>query len=73
MDKTTKEKEKKLLVEALKELLSNLIALVLNVLVVVFLWNLLVPGLFPGIHPLTFWQGAGIYILCRLLFTRSDI
>lgn len=73
MDKATKEKEKKLLVEALKELLSNLIALVLNVLVVVFLWNLLVPGLFPGIHPLTFWQGVGIYILCRLLFTRSDI
>lgn len=73
MDKATKEKEKKLLVEALKELLSNLIALVLNVLVVVILWNLLVPGLFPGIHPLTFWQGVGIYILCRLLFTRSDI
>jgi hypothetical protein len=73
MDKVTKEKEKKLLVEALKELLSNLITLVLNVLVVVILWNLLVPGLFPDIHPLTFWQGVGIYLLCRLLFTRSDI
>lgn len=73
MDKTTKEKEKKLLVEALKELLSNLITIVLNVLVVVILWNLLVPGLFPGIHQLTFWQGVGIYMLCRLLFTRSDI
>lgn len=73
MDKAAKEKEKKLLVECLKELVANLITIVINVLVAVILWNLLIPDLFPGIHPLTFWQGVGIYILCRLLFTRSDI
>jgi len=68
-----KEKEKKLVADALKELVANLITVVINIIVVIALWNLLVPGLFPGIHPLNFWEGAGIYILCRLLFTRSDI
>jgi hypothetical protein len=35
------------------------------------LWNHLIPELF-GLQVITFWQGAGLVILCRLLFgTRS--
>jgi len=36
-------------------------------LVVMLLWNALVPVLFSG-PVVTFWQAAGLLILCRLLF-----
>jgi hypothetical protein len=36
-------------------------------LVVMLLWNALIPSLFAG--PLIgFWQAAGLLVLCRLLF-----
>ena len=35
--------------------------------VVMSLWNALVPGLFHG-PVLQFWQAAGLLILCRILF-----
>ncbi len=34
---------------------------------VMHLWNWLLPSLF-GWHPITFWQGLGLLILCRILF-----
>ena len=37
--------------------------------VVMSLWNWLLPPLF-GWHVLTFWQGLGILVLCRILFGR---
>ncbi len=36
-------------------------------LVVMLLWNALIPVLFAG-PAVTFWQAAGLLILCRLLF-----
>ena len=36
-------------------------------LVVMLLWNSLIPSLFAG-PLLSFWQAAGLLILCRLLF-----
>jgi len=36
-------------------------------LVVMLLWNALIPSLFAG-PVLTFWQAAGLLVLCRLLF-----
>ena len=36
-------------------------------LVVMLLWNALIPSLFAG-PVVTFWQAAGLLILCRLLF-----
>ncbi|HEY3707034.1 MAG TPA: hypothetical protein VGL22_18385 [Terracidiphilus sp.] len=35
--------------------------------VVMRLWNWLLPGLF-GWHTVTFWQGLGLLVLCRILF-----
>lgn len=35
--------------------------------VVMHLWNWLVPALF-GLHGITFWQGVGLLVLCRILF-----
>lgn len=35
--------------------------------VVMHLWNWLLPPLF-GWHPITFWQGLGLLVLCRILF-----
>lgn len=35
--------------------------------VVLHLWNWLLPGLF-GWRQITFWQGLGILVLCRILF-----
>jgi predicted Fe-S protein YdhL (DUF1289 family) len=35
--------------------------------VVRLLWNWLLPGLF-GWRAITFWQGLGLLILCRILF-----
>jgi hypothetical protein len=34
---------------------------------VMHLWNWLLPGLF-GWHQITFWQGLGLLVLCRILF-----
>jgi hypothetical protein len=35
--------------------------------VVMHLWNWLLPMLF-GWHQITFWQGLGLLVLCRILF-----
>jgi len=35
--------------------------------IVMHLWNWLMPVLF-GLHAITFWQGIGLLILCRILF-----
>jgi hypothetical protein len=37
--------------------------------VIKYLWNWLLPGLF-GWHAITFWQGLGLLVLCRILFGR---
>lgn len=35
--------------------------------IVMHLWNWLLPTLF-GWHTITFWQGLGLLVLCRILF-----
>ena len=35
--------------------------------VVMRLWNWLLPSIF-GWRPITFWQGLGLLVLCRILF-----
>lgn len=34
---------------------------------VMLLWNELMPALF-SVPPITFWQAAGLFILCKILF-----
>lgn len=36
--------------------------------IVMELWNVLLPGLFAGVRPISFWQAMGLLILCKLLF-----
>lgn len=36
-------------------------------LVIMLLWNNILPGLF-GFSMLTYWQAMGLFILCKLLF-----
>ena len=33
-----------------------------------YLWNWLVPTLFSGAHPITYWQAVGLLLLARILF-----
>jgi hypothetical protein len=35
---------------------------------VMFLWNLVVPGLFIGSHSIDYWHALGLLVLCRILF-----
>ena len=37
--------------------------------IVMALWNWLAPSVFGG-HAITFWQGVGLLVLCRILFGR---
>jgi hypothetical protein len=36
--------------------------------VVMVLWNCLIPHIFPGATAVTYWQGLGLLLLCRILF-----
>jgi hypothetical protein len=36
-------------------------------LIIMWLWNWLMPGLF-GLKAITYWQGIGIFILAKILF-----
>jgi hypothetical protein len=51
-------------------LLVALAATVLS-LVVMSLWNWLVPGLF-GLHQIGFWQALGLLLLSKILFGGSE-
>jgi hypothetical protein len=48
---------------------SFLIGLLL-VFPIMWLWNWLVPELFNG-PTITFWQSAGLFVLCNILFKSS--
>lgn len=52
---------------AAKILALVLLATTVMGLVVMFLWNALMPQLF-GLHTLTFWQALGLLVLAKLLF-----
>jgi hypothetical protein len=37
-------------------------------LIVMALWNWLLPEIFPGAHAVNYWQALGLLLLCRILF-----
>ena len=51
----------------LKILAIGIVAMGVFGLLVMSLWNWLMPGLF-GLPPITFWQAWGVLILSRILF-----
>src|SRR5262245_44167980 len=57
------------LVRALRFLLFAVIAVTVLSVVVMGLWNWLMPTLF-GMRAITFWQAVGVLVLSRILFGR---
>jgi succinate dehydrogenase hydrophobic anchor subunit len=51
----------------LKFLVLALLAVTVFSLVVMALWNWLMPAVF-GLHAVTFWQAVGLLALCKILF-----
>jgi len=47
--------------------LAGLLALPMGLLVML-LWNAIIPILFVGAPLLTFWKAVGLYLLCSILF-----
>lgn len=39
--------------------------------IVALLWNATLVSVFPAIPAIGYWQGAGLYLLCRTLFSSS--
>jgi hypothetical protein len=36
--------------------------------IVMLLWNCLIPNIFPGANAVNYWQALGLLLLCRILF-----
>ena len=58
---------KKLILMAPLAVLGMLVFITLGGVIVMQLWNWLLPPLF-GWHQITFWQALGLLALCRILF-----
>lgn len=52
---------------ALIAILVVIIGLAIWALLVMILWNLVIPAIFPGVHCITFWEALGLGILLSLL------
>ena len=59
-------KKQKLLKEVAAHVAGGLILLAVLPLLVMWLWNALIPGIF-AVSPIGFWQAAGLYLLARVL------
>jgi hypothetical protein len=55
------------LARGLKFLLFAAVAVAVLSFFVMWLWNWLTPALFSW-HVITYWQAAGILVLCKILF-----
>jgi hypothetical protein len=49
-------------------LVFMLIMLLVIGVIVMLLWNWLLPGIFAGVAHISYWQALGIFLLSRLLF-----
>jgi hypothetical protein len=36
--------------------------------IVMYLWNMILPGAITGVNPINFWQAAGLLLLSKILF-----
>src|SRR5579862_1181896 len=55
------------ILRVLKFVVIAVLAFTVFSFVIMRLWNWLMPGVF-GLHPITFWQAAGILALSKILF-----
>ncbi|HZG22294.1 MAG TPA: hypothetical protein VE092_19945 [Herbaspirillum sp.] len=52
----------------LGKMILCLLVLPLLGVVVMLLWNWVMPPTFPGVNPIGFWRAVGLLALCRILF-----
>lgn len=59
----------------IKAALTLLLAAILEVVIcgffVTLFWNLTIPTIFTELNSLNYFQGLGLYMLCRFLFYTS--
>jgi hypothetical protein len=63
-------KTSEFLAVALGTIVASLLLGALLVFPIMWLWNWLVPELFNG-PTITFWQSAGLFVLCNMLLKSS--
>lgn len=59
-------------IDGFKVLLTVILGLLILALILTWLWNLIIPVVFVGVAPLTYWQAVGLMTICRILFARID-
>lgn len=40
--------------------------------IVMWLWNKIIPSLFPTVGTLTYWHAIGVLVLCKILFSSFN-
>jgi hypothetical protein len=60
--------------EVVKSAATDFIAFVIVALlygyILMSIWNGIAPATFPGVNPIGYWQGVGIFVFFRLLIGR---
>ena len=60
--------------EVIKSAATDFIAFVIVALlygyILMLIWNGIAPATFPGVNPIGYWQGVGIFVFFRLLIGR---
>lgn len=59
--------------EALIDLLAIIFQYLLYALIVTALWNYVAVIVIPGLNPMTYWQGLGLFTLFKILLGRFEI
>ena len=64
--------DKKMAEDGLKILLGVILGFLILAFILTWLWNLIIPVIFVGVAPLTYWQAIGLITICRILFARIE-
>jgi hypothetical protein len=49
-------------------ILLSIVAIAITALIIMILWNLIIPSIFPSVRCVSFWQALGLAILIAILF-----
>ena len=71
LDKKFASEEKKKNEEMGKQVVTSVGNLFLSPLVLMFVWNLCIPGIF-GLPVLGYWSAMGLYVVSRILLKKDD-
>lgn len=71
LKKEEEEQEKLSNIEMGQKVVAGLCTLFISPLVLMFVWNLFIPGLF-GLPVLGYWTSMGLIVISRLLIPKND-